>query len=37
MLHIAPVTVPVSAVCWAALMVGAVITHGASGNTRSSP
>jgi hypothetical protein len=30
-LDIAPVMVPVTAVCWVLLMVGAMITHGRSG------
>ncbi len=31
MLDIAPVMVPVTATCWIALMVGAMITHGRLG------
>lgn len=30
-LHIAPVMVPVTALCWVALMIGAMITHGRLG------
>lgn len=33
-LDIAPVMVPVTAVCWIVLMVGAMITHGRLGQTR---
>ncbi|MFI5892180.1 DoxX family protein [Actinoplanes sp. NPDC051513] len=32
-LDIAPVLVPVTALCWVALMVGAMITHGRRGET----
>ena len=31
LVHIAPVLVPVTAVCWVLLMVGAMITHGRLG------
>ncbi|MBO0607859.1 DoxX family protein [Myceligenerans salitolerans] len=31
---IAPVLVPVTATCWAVLMVGAMVTHGRLGQTR---
>lgn len=31
---VAPVMVPVTAVCWVALMVGAMITHGRLGQTK---
>ena len=30
-LHLAPVMVPVTALCWVALMIGAMITHGRLG------
>jgi hypothetical protein len=33
-LDIAPVMVPVTAVCWAVLMVGAMITHGRLGQVK---
>jgi DoxX-like family len=33
-LDIAPVLVPVTAVCWVLLMVGAMITHGRRGESR---
>ena len=31
---VAPVMVPVTAVCWVALMVGAMVTHGRLGQTK---
>jgi hypothetical protein len=31
LVHVAPVMVPVTAVCWVALMVGAMVTHGRLG------
>lgn len=34
-LGIAPVLVPVTAVCWVVLMVGAMITHGRRGESKS--
>jgi hypothetical protein len=33
-IDIAPVMVPVTAVCWALLMIGATITHGRLGQTK---
>jgi hypothetical protein len=33
-LDIAPVMVPVTAACWIALMVGAMITHGRLGQSK---